>query len=255
MRYALGIEYDGTDFLGWQRLLEGRTVQGVLEQALSFVADHRVEVACAGRTDAGVHATLQVVHFDSGSVRSPYAWAMGANSRLPPSVAVVWAQEVDGGFHARFAARARRYRYRLLNRRIRPALEARFVAWERQPLDAAAMHAAARQLLGEHDFSAFRTSQCQAPNPVRDLQALDIRREGDEIVIEVQANAFLHHMVRNLVGTLIPVGRGEKPIGWPREILDRRDRNLAGPTAPAAGLVFLGPRYPAEWKLPAEVTL
>jgi tRNA pseudouridine38-40 synthase len=255
MRIALGIEYDGTDFLGWQRLPRGATVQGVLESALSFVANHAVEVACAGRTDAGVHASGQVVHFDSDAVRKPYAWTMGANSRLPDSVAVTWACEVDPAFHARFAARARRYRYRLLNRRIRPALDARFMSWERMPLDAPSMHAAAQGLLGQHDFSAFRTSQCQAPNPVRDLQALDIARDGDEIVFEVQANAFLHHMVRNLVGTLLPVGRGEQDIGWPARVLAGRDRNRAGPTAPAAGLTFLGPRYPAQWQLPAAVTL
>jgi tRNA pseudouridine38-40 synthase len=255
MRIALGIEYDGTDFLGWQRLTRGSTVQGALEPALSFVANHPVEVSCAGRTDAGVHASGQVVHFDSESVRTPFAWIMGTNSRLPASAAVTWACAVDQAFHARFSARARRYRYRLLNRRIRPALDARFVAWERLPLDAPAMHQAARGLLGAHDFSAFRTSQCQAPNPVRDMQVLDVARHGEEIVFDVQANAFLHHMVRNLVGTLLMVGRGEKDIAWPAQVLAGRDRNKAGPTAPSAGLTFLGPRYPAEWKLPAAVTL
>ena len=255
MRFALGIEYDGTDFHGWQRLTHGDTVQGALEAALAFVADRPVEVICAGRTDAGVHATGQVVHFDTDAARAPFAWMMGSNSRLPRSVAVTWAQEVDADFHARFSARARRYRYRLLNRRVRPALEARFVAWERAPLDADAMHAAAQGLLGEHDFSAFRTSQCQAPNPVRDLQELRVERHGDEIHVEVQANAFLHHMVRNLVGTLLMVGRGEQDVAWPARILAGRDRTQAGPTAPAEGLTFLGPRYPSQWRLPEAVTL
>jgi tRNA pseudouridine38-40 synthase len=255
MRFALGIEYDGTDFLGWQRLTHGATVQGALETALSRVAAHSVEVVCAGRTDAGVHATAQVVHFDSEAPRLPFAWMMGGNSNLPSAVAVTWAQEVASHFHARFAARARRYRYRLLNRRVRPALSARYVAWERTPLDAEAMHAAAQTLLGEHDFSAFRAAQCQAPHARRDLQVLDVARHGDEVHVEVQANAFLHHMVRNLVGTLLEVGRGERPAEWPRAVLDGGDRTSAGITAPAAGLTFLGPRYPAEWELPASVTL
>ena len=255
MRHALGIEYDGTDFLGWQRLSEGPSVQGALEAALSFVADHRIEVTCAGRTDSGVHGACQVAHFDSDAVRSPYSWLMGANSRLPSSVAVLWLQPVPDDFHARFCARARRYRYRLLNRRIRPGLLSRVVAWERQPLDAQAMHAAAQALRGEHDFSAFRAVQCQAKHAHRDLHHIAVTRDGDEVVIEVQANAFLHHMVRNIVGSLILVGRGERPKTWIGELLAGRDRNLAGPTAPSAGLTFLGPLFPAEWGLPAQVTL
>ena len=255
MRFALGIEYDGTDFLGWQRLAHGATVQGALEAALSRVADHALEVTCAGRTDAGVHATAQVVHIDSEAARTPFAWMMGGNSNLPEAVAVTWAREVAPDFHARFSARARRYRYRLLNRRVRPALMARYVAWERAPLDADAMHAAAQALLGEHDFSAFRAAQCQAPHARRDLQLLDVTRHGDEIHFDVQANAFLHHMVRNLVGTLLEVGRGERAVEWPRAVLDGGDRTRAGATAPAAGLTFLGPKYPADCGLPADVSL
>jgi tRNA pseudouridine38-40 synthase len=255
MRYALGIEYDGTDFSGWQRLSEGRTVQGVLEAALSFVAAHPVEVVCAGRTDAGVHASGQVVHFDSAAARTPYAWLMGGNSRLPDSVAIGWVRAVPDAFHARFAARARRYRYRLVNRPVRLGLHARFAAWERRPLDADAMHVAAQALVGEHDFSAFRTAQCQAPNPRRDLHEISVRRRGDERSIEVQANAFLHHMVRNIVGSLMLVGRGEQPVDWIGALLRGRDRTLAGPTAPAAGLEFLGPRYPRDWDLPGEFLL
>ncbi len=255
MRYALGIEYDGTDFLGWQRLSHGRTVQAALEDALTRVADHPVEVVCAGRTDSGVHARCQVVHFDSDALRTPYAWAMGCNSLLPRDAAVVWAQPVDPGFHARYAARARRYCYRVLNRPVRAALDARFVTWERRPLDAGRMHVAAQALVGEHDFSAFRTSQCQAAHPRRELQQISVERHGDELAITVQANAFLHHMVRNIVGSLLPIGRGERPVEWMAELLAGRNRDVAGPTAPPNGLCFVGPRYPAEWALPAGVTL
>lgn len=256
MRYALGIEYDGTDFRGWQRLGDGSaSLQGALEAALSFVAGHAVEVTCAGRTDSGVHGQCQVVHFDSTATRSEYAWLMGANTRLPRSMAVRWVQPVSDAFHARFGARARRYRYRILNRRVRPALDARFVTWERLPLDADAMHEAAQAMLGEHDFSAFRSSQCQAAHARRDMQCLDVLRRGEEIHVEVQANAFLHHMVRNLVGSLLPIGRGEQPVMWMKQVLDGRDRSLAGPTAPAQGLLFIGPLYPAECQLPQEVTL
>ncbi|MBO9664842.1 tRNA pseudouridine(38-40) synthase TruA [Dokdonella sp.] len=255
MRLALGIEYDGTDFSGWQRLSHGRSVQGDVEAALSFVADHPVEVTCAGRTDAGVHARCQVVHFDTEAVRSERAWMLGTNSRLGRDVAVIWAQPVAAEFHARFGARARRYRYTILNRPIRAALAARFVAWERVPLEVEPMQRAAAALIGEHDFSAFRTAQCQANSPMREVREIAVSRHGDEVAIEIEANAFLHHMVRNIVGSLLPIGRGERPPQWLGELLRGRDRNLAGPTAPAGGLTFLAPRYPAQWNLPAAVTL
>jgi tRNA pseudouridine38-40 synthase len=255
MRYALGIEYDGTDFLGWQRLSHGRTVQGEVEAALSRVANATIEVVCAGRTDSGVHAEAQVIHFDSEAVRTPHAWMMGTNSCLPPPIAVRWAQPVDAEFHARYSARARRYRYRILDRAARPGLRVRRVAWERRRLDVDAMHRAAQSLLGERDFSAFRAAQCQAGTPMRELQSIAVTRRDDEVVIEVQANAFLHHMVRNIVGSLIPVGRGERPESWIGALLDARDRRLAGVTAPPQGLTFLGPRYPPHWGLPSEVTL
>lgn len=255
MRYALGIEYDGSGFHGWQRLSHGPTVQAAVEQALGFVLDHPVEVVCAGRTDAGVHAAGQVVHFDTAAQRTPYAIRQGSNSRLPDSVSVLWCQPVADDFHARYSARARRYRYAILNRAVRPALLRQHLTWERQPLDAAAMDAAARHLLGEHDFSAFRAVQCQAPHPRRELQAIRVWREGEQVLLEVQANAFLHHMVRNIVGSLLLVGRGERPDGWIAEVLAGRDRRLAGPTAPSAGLLFLGPRYPGEWGLPAHACL
>ena len=255
MRIALGIEYDGTDFLGWQRLSHGKSVQSAVESALSSVADHEVDLTCAGRTDSGVHARCQVVHFDTVASRTERGWALGTNSQLPPSVAVIWARPVAADFHARYSARARRYRYTILNRSIRPALDARRVAWERVPLDIDAMQLAAQALIGEHDFTAFRTVACQARSARRDMQEIAISRAGDEISIEVQANAFLHHMVRNIVGSLLPIGRGEQREAWLAELLAGRDRAKAGPTAPAAGLTFLGPRYPAQWNLPAEVTL
>ncbi len=255
MRLALGIEYDGTDFSGWQRLSHGRSVQGEVEAALSFVADHPVEVTCAGRTDAGVHARCQVVHFDTDAQRSERAWTLGANSRLARDVAVLWTRPVADDFHARFGARARRYRYTILNRPVRAALAARFVTWERMPLDVDAMRDAAQALIGENDFSAFRTAQCQANSPMRDVREIAIARHGDEVAIEIEANAFLHHMVRNIVGSLLPVGRGERPAEWLGELLRGRDRSVAGPTAPSSGLAFLAPRYPAQWNLPAEVTL
>ncbi len=254
MRLALGIEYDGNGFLGWQRLAHGPSLQGELEAALSFVADEAIHVTCAGRTDAGVHARCQVVHLDTDVVRSMRSWALGANSRLPPETAVLWARPVAADFSARFSARQRRYRYTILNRPIRPALDARFAAWERVPLDVAAMHAAAQALLGENDFSAFRSAQCQASTPMRNLHEIRVTRDGERVTIEVAANAFLHHMVRNIVGSLLPIGRGERPIGWLAELLAGRERALAGPTAVAHGLCFLGPRYPAAWGLPDEVS-
>nr|WP_283254666.1 tRNA pseudouridine(38-40) synthase TruA [Luteimonas galliterrae] len=256
----MGVEYDGSDFLGWQRLSkpgeqDPGSLQAALEEALSFVAASPIQTVCAGRTDAGVHAACQVVHFDSDVPREPRGWMLGATSRLPAAICVRWCQAVAGDFHARFSARARRYRYRLLNRPVRPALERQYLAWERRPLDAGAMHRAAQVLLGEQDFSAFRTVHCQAPHARRDMQAIEVRREGEQVVFELQANAFLHHMVRNIVGSLLEVGAGERPERWIGDVLQGRDRTLAGPTAPAEGLVFLGPRYGAEWRLPAEVTL
>jgi tRNA pseudouridine38-40 synthase len=255
MRYALGIEYDGSGFQGWQRLSHGASVQAAVEAALSFVVDHPLEVVCAGRTDSGVHARCQVVHFDTEAARTPYSLQQGGNSRLPGGVAVLWCQPMPQDFHARYSARARRYRYTILNRKVRPAMQREYLTWERQPLDAEAMHRAAQALLGEHDFSAFRTVHCQAPHPNRNVHDISVRREDDRVIVEVQANAFLHHMVRNFVGSLLPVGRGERPEAWVGELLAGRDRVVAGPTAPSNGLVFLGPRYPREWGLPEEVCL
>lgn len=255
MRYALGIEYDGSGFLGWQRLKHGESVQGAVESALAFVLDHPVEVVCAGRTDSGVHAQCQVVHFDTEAQRTPYGIVQGVNSRIGKGVSVLWCQAVAADFHARYSARARRYRYTILNRAVRPAMQREYLTWERHRLDAEAMHRAAQVLVGEHDFSAFRTVHCQAPHARRDLHEIRVWRDGERVVMEVQANAFLHHMVRNIVGSLLPVGRGEQPEEWLAGLLAGRSRTVAGPTAPAAGLVFLGPRYPREWNLPEEVCL
>ena len=254
MRIALGIEYDGTEFSGWQRLTHGETVQGALERALSFVAASPIEVTCAGRTDAGVHGRCQVVHFDTDVQRDMRAWVLGTCSNLPATVAVLWAQPVEPTFHARFSARSRRYRYRILNRQVRAALEARYVTWERLPLDAARMHEAAQALVGEHDFSAFRAISCQAAHARRHVLAVSVRREDEQVIIEIEANAFLHHMVRNIVGSLLPIGRGEQPVAWMHELLEGRSREVAGPTAPASGLTFLGPRYETMWGLPVEVS-
>ena len=255
MRLALGIEYDGSDFLGWQRLSHGPTVQGAVEAALSSVADHAVEVTCAGRTDSGVHARCQVVHFDSGAARSERAWMLGANSRLPGTVAVRWVVSVSDDFHARYGASARRYRYTIVNRPARPALDARYVAWERHPLDVEAMQQAAATLVGERDFSAFRTIACQSRTPFRNVHAVQVSRSGDRVEIDIEANAFLHHMVRNIVGSLLPVGRGERAVGWIAELLAGRDRSVAGPTAAASGLCFIAPRYPQSAGLPAEASM
>jgi len=262
-RWVLGVEYDGGNFSGWQRLNrrdepERRTeptVQAALEQAVSIVAGREIGVVCAGRTDAGVHAATQVVHFDGPAQRDPRGWVLGTTSNLPPSVCVKWCVPTTDEFHARFSARARRYRYTILNRAVRPALQHQYLSWVRKTLDTDAMHQAAQHLVGEHDFSAFRTVHCQAPHARRDLHHIAVSREGDLVTVEVQANAFLHHMVRNIVGSLLLVGQGERPAGWLREVLDGRDRSRAGPTAPSAGLVFVGPRYPSHWQLPGEVTL
>jgi len=253
MRIALGIEYDGTDYMGWQLQPHGPSIQGLVEQAAGFVANEPVETTCAGRTDAGVHARCQVAHFDTAAQRSERAWVLGANSRLPPAVCVRWACTVDTEFHARFSATARRYTYTILNRPVRAALDARVVTWERVPLDADAMHRAAQALLGENDFTSFRTVACQSRTPMRRMDAITVVRDGDRVRLSFRANAFLHHMVRNIVGSLVVVGRGEKPESWIAELLAARDRSIAAPTAPASGLVFEGPCYPARYALPAEV--
>lgn len=255
MRMALGIEYDGSGFSGWQRQAHALGVQQVLEQALSKVADHPVEVVCAGRTDAGVHATAQVVHFDTTAERSARAWILGTTCNLPSAVCVNWAQPVPDDFHARFSATGRRYRYVILNRPVRAALLRDRVCWEYRPLDAQRMAAAARCLIGEHDFSAFRAQGCQARHPHREVYALDIQRHGEFIHIDIAANAFLHHMVRNIAGTLLAVGRGEQPVDWVAEVLAARDRTCGGITSSAAGLYLVQVLYPGNFAVPQTTVL
>ena len=249
-RIALGIEYDGSAFCGWQTQADGCAVQDAVERALSEIASHPVATICAGRTDAGVHALAQVVHFDSDAVRPQSAWLRGVNALLPEAVAVLWAQPVADDFHARYAAAERRYRYLLLDQPVRPALNRNHVGWIHQTLDVDRMRAAALHLLGEHDFSAFRSAECQARSPVRELRRLDIVRGGDCVVFELAANAFLHHMVRNIVGSLAYVGAGRQPPQWLREVLAGGDRSKAAPTISPAGLYLAGVSYDAKFNLP-----
>ena len=250
MRIALGLEYDGSAYCGWQSQPHGNTVQDVLQAALSGVADQSVAVIAAGRTDTGVHALEQVVHFEAGVGRPLSAWVRGVNALLPKNVSVLWAHEVPDEFHARFSAHGRRYRYLLLDRPVRPAIQHGKVGWFHLPLDVEAMRAAASHLLGEHDFTAFRAAECQAKSPVKHLHRLDIRREGELIVFELAANAFLHHMVRNLVGSLVYVGKGKHPQEWVRDVLESRSRALAAPTFAPDGLYFCSAEYEAKWGLP-----
>lgn len=251
MRIALGIEYDGSAYHGWQTQQPGvPTVQQTLEQALSKVANQPVQVVCAGRTDRGVHGFGQVVHFDTEAQRGMHNWLMGTNVNLPPDINLTWAQPVPDDFHARFSATGRRYRYLILNRPSRSALLHKRATWIHAPLDAEAMHRAGQGLLGEHDFSSYRAIGCQAKHPVRTLESLQVTRHGDLIELAVAANAFLHHMVRNIAGVLLAVGRGEQDEDYPSRVLEHRDRTKGGVTAPPDGLYFAGVRYPDEFAIP-----
>ena len=252
-RIVLGVEYNGSQFSGYQLQSHGtRTVQGELESALSIVADEPIRLTCAGRTDTGVHATGQVVHFDTSVKRELKAWMLGSNTNLPPDVAVHWVRQVDDNFSARFSAVSRSYRYILFNRRIRSAVFQRNVAWSYEAFDEAAMNAAAQHLLGEQDFSAFRSSRCQAKHAVRVMQEISVKREGDFLILDIRANAFLHHMVRNIMGTLMMIGRGEQPVEWMLEVLQGQDRKCAGMTASPAGLYLVNVEYPEEYGLPVS---
>jgi len=250
MRIALAVEYDGSPFCGWQIQPHCHSVQAELEQALSRIADEPISVSCAGRTDTGVHGVAQVVHFDTSVVRPMRAWTFGTNTHLCAQVAVHWAGEVRNDFHARFKALSRSYHYRILNRDTRSGMHAGKLSWVNQPLDVEAMHLAAQQLLGTHDFSAFRSADCQAKHAIRELQQLDVTRRGQLVGIDVRANGFLHNMVRILAGCLIRIGKGEADADWLLHVLHERDRTLAGMTAPAKGLSFVQPTYPPEFGIP-----
>jgi tRNA pseudouridine38-40 synthase len=250
-RIAVGIEYDGAAYAGWQSQAALPTVQQVAERALSRIAAEPVSLTCAGRTDAGVHALGQVAHFDTSALRATRGWVLGANSELPRDVSVSWAVPVPGHFHARYCAEARTYRYVILNRLARSALLAARAAWVHRLLDHERMREAAQMLIGEHDFSAFRSSECQAKSPVRRMERISVERLGDWVVIEVTANAFLHHMVRNIAGLLIAIGKTDAPVSWVQEVLAGRDRTRNAATAVAAGLYLHSVRYPPAFGLPA----
>lgn len=247
---ALGIEYQGTAYCGWQRQRHCDSVQAHLEAALSQIAAEPIELFCAGRTDTGVHAIGQVAHFQTAINRPLRAWLEGTNTHLPDDIRVVWVQAVASDFHARFSAQARQYRYVIFNRTVRSAVLAGRVTWERRALDIAAMDAAAQTLIGEYDFSSFRASECQAAHARREVQSLRVSQRGAMVFIDIQANAFLHHMVRNIAGTLMQIGRGEAPISWAAELLALRDRTRATVTAPASGLYFVNAFYPEQYAIP-----
>ncbi len=250
-RVAIIFEYDGQAFHGWQLQKSGvRSVEAELSRAAARVADHPVDLVCAGRTDAGVHASFQVAHFDTPSVRNLRSWVMGMNTALPDDISVHWAGNGRGDFHARFSAIYRRYRYVIYNHPVRPGIQRGQVSWTFRPLDAERMHRAAQALVGEHDFSSFRAAGCQSRTPVRFLEQISVTRCGDFVVIDVQANAFLHHMVRNIAGALMAVGNGQQPEGWIGDILERRDRKLAGVTAPPYGLYLVDVGYPESFGIP-----
>jgi tRNA pseudouridine38-40 synthase len=251
-RFAAGLEYDGRAYSGRQHQPGLRTDQGEIQAALSRVADSPVECVCAGRTDAGVHASGQVLHFDCEAPRGERAWRLGANTYLPGDIAVTWVREMPAQFHARFSATARSYRYLILNRDSRPGLAAGRATWERRPLDAARMHASAQVLLGEHDFSAFRAIECQARSPLRNIEQLRVSREGDWVSLDITANAFLHHMVRNVAGLLMSVGEGGSPPERVAAVLASRDRRTNAATAPPDGLYLAQVRYPAGFGLPGQ---
>ena len=246
-RIVLGIEYDGSGYSGWQWQTKYRSVQLVLQQALSKIANHPVTVICAGRTDTGVHALEQVIHFDTTCQRELHTWTLGGNSYLPDDVRITWAQQAVGDFHARYSAIARFYRYVILNRSIKSALLRKQVTWCHAPLDAELMHEAAQHLIGQHDFSSFRAQGCQSVSPCRAMHFIDVYREGEKVIIDISANAFLHHMVRNIAGVLMAIGSGKEPIDWTRHLLEVKDRKLGGITASPDGLYLGAVYYPEHY--------
>jgi tRNA pseudouridine38-40 synthase len=250
MRLALGLEYAGQSFTGWQSQPDGCGVQDALERALATIAGTPVRTIAAGRTDTGVHATMQVVHFDTDALRPATAWVRGVNSHLPSDVAVLWAHAVASDFHARFDAMSRHYTYWLVGRAVRPALLAGRVGWYHRPLDVTAMHDAAQALAGTHDFSAFRAAECQAKSPVKTLSTIELTAFGDFVRFDFSANAYLHHMIRNIVGALVYVGAGRQPARWIPDVLASRERARAAPTFAPDGLYLTGVDYDAKWGLP-----
>jgi len=250
-RIALGLEYDGSQYAGWQEQVHAAGIQTALQSALTLVADHPVVTTTAGRTDAGVHASMQIVHFDTNAQRTERGWIMGANTNLADSISVLWARNVPDDFNARYSAIARSYRYIILNRVSRPAVLRDRVCWIREPLDAGLMHTGAQHLIGDQDFSSFRAAECQSRSATRRLYKIDVSRYREYVVIDVTANAFLHHMVRNIAGVLIEIGRGRQPTDWPLHVLQARNRSAGGVTAAAAGLYLLGVYYPSQFNLPS----
>ncbi len=255
MKFAACIEYDGTAYCGWQRLSHAPSVQEEVEKALSQVANEPITINCAGRTDSGVHGLGQVVHFETDVERGLKGWMLGTNTNLPDDISVIWIQAVDDDFHARFSAVERRYRYVILNRKARPALLNKYVAWFYRPLDELAMDNAAQALVGEKDFSSFRAASCQARHAMREIKEIGVSRQGDYIYVDLVANAFLHHMVRNIVGSLVQVGEGRWSVEQFVTLIDLKDRTKAGVTAPASGLYFVSVAYPERFGLQQDVRL
>lgn len=250
MRYALGVEYDGARYCGWQKQNNGIGVQQRLEEALAKIADEEINVFCAGRTDTGVNATNQVVHFDTSKVRKDVAWTLGVNTHLPKDIAVTWVKEVSEDFHARFSATARTYRYIIYNNRLRSAILSKGLSFCHYPLDENLMNEAAQYLVGKNDYTSFRTVHCQSHSPVRTIEYCQVSRKGEYIIIDVKANAFLHHMVRNIAGSLMRVGQSLETVAWIKEVLDAKNRCVAGMTGQADGLYFVDVDYPENFALP-----